>query len=99
MSEPTNDPRDQQDEQRMPTFVGGSFGVTSRELEGDAGQDPVAAFREVEDAEDTGPDILAAGTPVPETLQQDVSHAQDGDPADVEGISTEPSPGDRNDPV
>jgi hypothetical protein len=80
-----------------PSFVGGSFGVTGRELEGDAEQDPVAAFRQVEDHEDTGPDILAAAD-VPETVQDDVSRAQDA-PADVEGTGSEPSPGERNEPV
>jgi hypothetical protein len=80
-----------------PSFVGGSFGVTSRELEGSDVQDPVAAFREVEDHEDTGPDVLAAAD-VPETVQDDLSRAQDA-PADVEGTGTGSSPGERNEPV
>ena len=99
MSDQTNVPR-QPDASGTPSFVGGSFGVTGRELESDAEQDPKAAFAAVEDAEDTGPDILAGAGTVPETVQDDVSRAQDeAAPADVEGTGTEPSPGSRNEPV
>ncbi len=84
---------------RAPSFVGGAFGVTSRELEGDAADDPVAAFGEVEDAEDTGPDVTAAAD-VPSHLQEDVSLSrEEAGPADVEGAGDEPSPGERNEPV
>ncbi|GGK67405.1 hypothetical protein [Ornithinimicrobium pekingense] len=90
----------QPDASGTPSFVGGSFGVTSRELESDAEQDPEAAFAAVEDAEDTGPDILAGADSVPETVQDDVSRAQDqAEPSDVEGTGTEPAPGSRNEPV
>ena len=100
MSEPTNDPDSHGTETGAPTFVGGAFGVTGRELEdgvGGGADDPVAAFQEIEDAEDTGPDIVAAAD-VPEHLQDDVSEARTG-PSDVEGTSSEPSPGERNEPV
>ena len=99
MTEQTNDPTHGDPEQGTPTFVGGSFGVTGAELERDTADDPVAAFREVEDAEDTGPDVLAAGD-VPETVQDDVSRAQDaGASTDTEGTGGQAPPGERNEPV
>lgn len=106
MSEQTNG---QHGASGTPSFVGGSFGVTGRELESDAEQDPKAAFAAVEDHEDTGPDILAGADSVPETVQEDVSRAQDtgtdagtetaAAPSDVDCTSTDPSPGERNEPV
>ncbi|HSP60635.1 MAG TPA: hypothetical protein VLO09_06205 [Ornithinimicrobium sp.] len=82
------------------TFLGGGFG-----RDADDDQDPTTA--EQVEAEHDAPSYLADAT-VPAEVQEQVTQTSDPSsipddgnsfPADVEGTSTEPSPGERNDPV
>ncbi|WP_289018005.1 hypothetical protein [uncultured Ornithinimicrobium sp.] len=90
------------------TFLGGSFGGGDED-DADA-PDTTAEQLEAQTAPD-GPAYLAGGArrddaTVPAEVQEQVtgtsdpgSIPDDAFPSDVEGTSTEPAPGERNDPV
>ncbi|MGC5583323.1 hypothetical protein ACQE98_04125 [Ornithinimicrobium sp. W1679] len=101
MDEQTSTPDQPSDNASEGTFVGGSFGGT----QGD--EDPGTTTAEQVEAEHDGPVHLADAT-VPAEVQEQAtltsepgSIPDEGDafPADVEGTSGAPSPGERNDPV
>ena len=96
MSETTSSP--QPDDQQEGTFVGGSFGSPgdeARQEDPDHGSARQSTTAQQMEAEEEG-DALAA----PPATEEFISGPSDeGRGGDVEGITAEPAPGDRNEPV
>lgn len=93
MSETTGSPRpDDEPGQESGTFVGGAFG-SSREDEQTTTAEQVEGEQEQPSAAPDGPQAPAS------TQEFAAPPATEQFPSDVEGTSTEPAPGDRNEPV
>lgn len=96
MSETTNSP--EPDDQPEGTFVGGSFGSpedAARQEDPDHGSPRRSTTaQQLEAEEDSG--ALAAPPATEEFISAPSDEGQGGD---VEGITAEPAPGDRNEPV
>lgn len=93
MSETTSTPA-HQPEDDPGTFVGGSFGTA------DNAEDDLTTAQQIE-AEQEDPAGFVEPDPAT-TAQEFVTEPSDADTfaaPDVEGTSTEPSPGERNEPV
>lgn len=86
----TQDPRDDD----KGTFVGGSFGKPS--LDKDSHEETTAQQVEAEHDGDSDAPVAA-----PAEAQETIDDAETSSVAatDVEGTSTEPAPGERNEPV
>ena len=108
MSETTSSPRDRDEDEEQGSFVGGEFGHSDNTEDGHLTSAQQAGAELEQEAHLADPDQSAAVTQetvvdpsgesalAGEPPGSDVSGALGGD---VEGIGTEPAPGDRNEPV
>ncbi|MFX0539230.1 hypothetical protein ACQBAT_04785 [Ornithinimicrobium sp. Y1847] len=104
MSENTSSPHDPSQEEQPEqegTFVGGSFGDPDHQApdQQPEGEDLTTAQEQAAEQEDAS---ILAGAPEAPSTDEFVEAAGQESPSgqgDVEGITGEPAPGDRNEPV
>lgn len=98
MSETTSSPQPD-DDQQEGTFVGGSFGFpddSAREGSREDSPEQPTTAQQIEAEEEA----LAGAPAEPATTDEFITEPSGEDETgDVEGITAEPAPGDRNEPV
>ncbi|QFG68035.1 hypothetical protein [Ornithinimicrobium pratense] len=108
MSETTSSPRDRDEDEEQGSFVGGEFGHGDNTEDGHLTSAQQAEAEREREAHLADPDQSAAITqetvvdPLGESTLASASAGPDGSGGlggDVEGIGTEPAPGDRNEPL